>query len=223
MAITEFETEALANANELIDSFGQYIAILNRSESLVDVAKPWLGKTKSYYATVVKGVAKTIDENLLNMNDSRTQNINREFLVAGDKLTSIDSNDLLITFNALVSSNISIPSFNISTDSTVTQTGVYNVDSTSGNIVLTLDENNADGTVILISKTSIDTNTITLNTQGAVTIESNTSYNISYNYDVTGFILNNGNYQILERYKVYEPMIVSPAGNNILYKLRVGA
>lgn len=223
MAITEFETEALANANELIDSFGQRIAVLNRSENLVDVTKPWLGKTKSYSATVVKAVSKTIDENLLNMNDSRTQNTNREFLVAGDKLPSVDSNDLLITFNALVSSKISIPSFNISMDSIITQNGVYNVDSASGNIVLTLDENNADGIVILISKTSTDTNSITLNTQGAVTIQSKTSYTISYNYDVSGFILNNGNYQILERYKVYEPMIVSPAGNNILYKLRVGA
>jgi hypothetical protein len=223
MAITEFETEALASANELIDSFGQYIAVLNREEALIDVAKPWLGKSKSYTANVVKAVSKTIDENLLNMNDARNQNFNREFLVAGDKLTEINSNDLLITFNALVTSQISIPNFDISTDSTITQNGVYNVDSSSGNITLTLDENNANGTIILISKTSTDTNTITLNTQGAVTIESNASYSINYNYDVTGFILNNGNYRLLERYKIYEPMIVSPAGNNILYKLRVGA
>ena len=223
MAITEFEAEALANANELIDSFGQYIAVLNRTEDLIDVSKPWLGKSKLYSASVVKGVSKTVDDNLLNMSDSRNQNINREFLVAGNKLNVINSNDLLITFNALVSEEISIPSFNISTDSTLTQNGVYNVDSSSGGIVLTLDENNINGTVILISKTSVDTNTITLNTQGAVTIESSNSYTVKYNYDVTGFILNNGNYQLLERYKIYEPMIVSPAGNDLLYKLRVGA
>jgi hypothetical protein len=223
MAITEFEAEALANANELIDSFGQYIAVLNRTEDLIDVSKPWLGKSKLYSASVVKGVSKTVDDNLLNMSDSRNQNINREFLVAGNKLNVINSNDLLITFNALVSEEISIPSFNISTDSTLTQNGVYNVDSSSGGIVLTLDENNINGTVILISKTSVDTNTITLNTQGAVTIESSNSYAVNYNYDVTGFILNNGNYQLLERYKIYEPMIVSPAGNDLLYKLRVGA
>lgn len=223
MAITNFEIDALANANELIDSFGQYVAVLNRSENLTDDTKPWLGKSRSFTANVVKAVGKTIDENLLNMNDSRTENLNREFLIAGDKLTKINSNDILVTFNSQVSSQITIPSFDISSDFTITQSGVYNVDTSTSAINLVLDENNTEGTIILISKVSNDVNSLVLETQGSVTINGETTYTINYNFDITCFILTGSNYEPLERYKVYEPMIVSPAGNNLLYKLTVGA
>jgi len=223
MAITNFEQEMLGVANELIDDFGQYAVVLSRSTEYKNVLQPWKGKLDSYSATTVKVVSKTIDENLLNTSDNRTGNINRELLVAGDQLTDIQSDDLILTFNALMSSKVELPSSNISSSTDITSSGVYMVDTSAGDVDITLNSNNSDLTTLIFSKISTDANAVNITTSDGVTIANSSSYIIKNNFDVTGFILNSGNYKILERYKVYEPLIISPAGNDLLYKLRVGA
>jgi hypothetical protein len=223
MATTDFENKILASTNKLMGKFGQYVAFLSKSTVLKDVGKPWLGAQESYTSNIVKGVTKTLDDKLLNFTDARVDNEDFEILVAGDKLSKVDSNDLLFLFNARITSSIAIPSSTLSTDTTINSNGIYSIDSSSGNIVLTLEQTNAINTVVLFSRISSDINTVTINTQAAQTINGASSYNLAYNEDIVGFIFDGSNYEILRRFKVYEPMIVSPGGNNLLYKIKVGA
>jgi len=220
---TVFETSILKTANTLIDQFGQYVAILSQENSLISASKPWEGNIKNFTGVTLKTVSKTVDENLLNLNDARMKNVNREFIIAGDKLVTVNPDDLIFTFDQVLQSIVTLPPSNINTNTTISTSGVYNIDSTAGDITLTLDQNNADKAIIFISKNSKDSNSIIMNTSGAVTILGKTTYTNKFNASVAGFILNGTNYEQSLKNKIYDIKEVSPSGNNLLYKLLVGA
>jgi hypothetical protein len=213
----------LATANNLINQFGQYVALVSESTTDEDVSKPWLGKSKSYTGVVVKGVELGIDKNVLSVNDTRLQNASNTFLIAGDKANTIVSTDQILTFGAVLESSIAIPSFPISTNSTVSQTGIYNVDASGGAVTLTLDQTNVDKTVVIVSRSTLNSNSVIVSTQGAETIESQSSYTLTSNYSITGFIKSGTNYVLANRFKIYDPQVISPGGNNLLYKVLAGA
>ena len=188
MATTNFETRALASANKLINKYGQYSIYLTRSKSLIDSNKPWLGEIKSYTPTVVKMVKKTIDRNVVNISNQRLDNINSEFLIAGDQLTNINTDDMVMVPNIGIDQDFTLSSSTITSDIILSAIGYYNIDSSGGDIVITLDSGFIVGDILIFSRISNDQNTVTITPTPSDTIDGDNTYQFLYNNDTIGFI-----------------------------------
>ena len=223
MPDSEFSVKSLITTNKLIDKFGQFIAVLKKDKDVKDSDKPWLGEKDSYSSTFVKSISKVIEDNVLSTSNSRMQNDMTEFLISGDSLTEINSQDLIFTFKGLVESKLDLSVYSESTNFDVSLSGVYIVDATSGNIDVTLNASNPDGTVIFIAREYSNTNAVTITPQVGATVGGLPDYAMNMSSDVICLLLSGGDYIFCSRYKIYDSVAVSPSGTNILYKIRVGA
>ena len=226
MAITNFEAKNLKLANKLIDKYGQVMLVMSKSSVLRDVSKSWLGVTTIYSPISVKAVNRQLVDNLLNVNDDRVNNLNTGLIIAGDALNDLTSNDLIFSFNGLISepltlNTITIPSSNFIYDITTAGNYVVNTSTTIANI--TLNASISNNSILMINRAD-SINDIIITPTSGFTIDNKNSLTISKNSSLTGLILNGTNYSIIERTSIYAINKIAPSGNTLLlYSLEVGA
>ena len=225
MAITNFEAKNLKLANKLIDKYGQVMLVMSKSSTLRDINKKWLGIIPIYSPISVKAVNRQLVDNLLNVNDGRVNNLNTGLIIAGDALTDLTSNDLIFSFNGLISepitlNTITIPSSNFIYDIATSGNYIVNTSTTIANISLNVSISN--NSILMINRAD-SINDIVITPTSGFTIENKNALTISKNSSLTGLILNGTNYSIVERLSTYGINKIAPSGNTLLYSLEVGA